>query len=128
MKKKNRIKRIGFVPLLVTLMVLPFIIGASSVHAATKVKLEILSPQGAATKVQIKCAKRLDTLEGKTVALHWNGKPGAEYLLAEIKDQLTAKYRNIKFVEWPKGTAWKDDVKQYMKKYPSDAAVLAVGD
>ncbi len=97
-------------------------------QTAGSVTLEVLSPIGFTTKAQIKCAERLDKLEGKTIALHWNGKPGAQYLLAEIKDQLSAKYTNIEFVEWPKGAAWMKDVKRNMKEYPSDAAILAVGD
>ena len=96
--------------------------------AAASVKLEVLVPSGKADIKPAKLAKRVETLEGKRIAIHWNGKPGAEYLLAEIEDQLKAKYKDAKFYHWPKGTAWRADVEEYIKKQPVDVAVLAVGD
>ncbi len=96
--------------------------------AAAPVKLEVLVPAGKADIKPAKLAKRVETLEGKRIAIHWNGKPGAEYLLAEIEDQLKAKYKDAKFYHWPKGTAWRADVEEYIKKQPVDVAVLAVGD
>lgn len=96
--------------------------------AAALVKLEVLAPTGKADIKPAKLAKRIDTLEGKRIAIHWNGKPGAEYLLAEIEDQLKAKYKNATFYHWPKGTAWRADVEAYIKKQPVDMAILAVGD
>ncbi len=97
-------------------------------EAKAAVKLEVLVPTGKADIKPVKLAKRVDTLEGKRIAIHWNGKPGAEYLLAEIEDQLKAKYKTAKFFHWPKGTAWGADVEQYIKKDPVDVAILAVGD
>ncbi len=118
------------------LLALPILIGLTAVPippreeamAAAPVKLEVLVPSGKADIKPAKLAKRVDTLDGKRIAIHWNGKPGAEYLLAEIEDQLKAKYKNAKFYHWPKGTAWRADVEAYIKKQPVDVAILAVGD
>jgi hypothetical protein len=96
--------------------------------AAAPVKLEVLVPAGEAIIKPAKLAKRVNSLDGKRIAIHWNGKPGAEYLLAEIEDQLKAKYPNAKFYQWPKGAAWKADVEEFIKKQPVDVAILAVGD
>ena len=54
--------------------------------AKESVQLEVLVPTGEAKIKPAKLAKRLDSLDGKKIAIHWNGKPGAEYLLAEIED------------------------------------------
>ncbi len=114
-------------PILIGLIIMPVLLKKEAA-AAAPVKLEVLVPSGKADIKPAKLAKRVDTLEGKRIAIHWNGKPGAEYLLAEIEDQLKAKYKNAKFYHWPKGTAWKADVEVYIKKQPVDVAVLAVGD
>ncbi len=121
---------------LMGLLALPIIVGSIAMPiplmeeamAAAPVRLEVLVPSGKADIKPAKLAKRIDTLEGKRIAIHWNGKPGAEYLLAEIEDQLKAKYKNAKFYHWPKGTAWRADVEGFIKKQPVDVAVLAVGD
>ncbi len=114
-------------PILIGLIIMPVLMMRESAVAAS-VKLEVLVPSGKADIKPAKLAKRVDTLEGKRIAIHWNGKPGAEYLLAEIEDQLKVKYKNAKFYHWPKGTAWRADVEAYIKKQPVDVAVLAVGD
>jgi hypothetical protein len=113
--------------ILIGLMIMPIPL-VEEAMAAAPVRLEVLVPSGKADIKPAKLAKRVDTLDGKRIAIHWNGKPGAEYLLAEIEDQLKAKYKNAKFYHWPKGTAWRADVEAFIKKQPVDVAVLAVGD
>ena len=126
MRKKGFIG-VLILPLLVGFMI-PVMPLMKEAAAAPSVRLEVLVPTGKANIKPAKLAKRVDTLDGKRIAIHWNGKPGAEYLLAEIEDQLKAKYKNATFYQWPKGTAWKADVEEYIKKQPVDAAILAVGD
>ncbi len=118
----------GMLSMLLVLMTVPALPLVKQAIAATPVKLEVLVPAGEAKIKPAKLAKRVDTLEGKRIAIHWNGKPGAEFLLAEIEDQLKAKYPKATFYHWPKGTAWKSDVEEFIKKQPVDAAILAVGD
>jgi len=115
-------------PIILGLLTVPIFSWVKKAMAANSVKLEVLVPVGKAEIKPGKFGARLNTLEGKRIALHWNGKPGGEYLLAEIEQQLAAKYKNIKFFQWPKGTAWGPDVEQYIKKQPVDGAILSVGD
>jgi hypothetical protein len=44
-------------------------------------------------------AKRPETLEGKTVALYWNGKQNGLDALTRAKATLTARYDDIRFIE-----------------------------
>ena len=45
-------------------------------------------------------AKRLDTLEGKTIALYWNGKQNGLDALARAKEVLSQRYNNtIRFID-----------------------------
>ena len=129
MRKKGFIG-IWVLPILFGLIlpVFPLLKETAAAAAAAPVKLEVLVPTGKANIKPAKLAKRVDTLDGKRIAIHWNGKPGAEFLLAEIEDQLKAKYKNATFYQWPKGTAWKADVEGFIKKQPVDVAILAVGD
>lgn len=98
---------------------------AMPANAAT---LEVLVPTGKADIKPADLAKRVDSLDGKRIALHWNAKPGGEFLLAEVEAQLKAKYKDITIYRWPDGTAWKSDVQGFIKKQPVDVAILSVGD
>ena len=126
--RKKGIVGVGLLSLLLILMAMPGLAPAKPAITAKPVKLEVLVPAGEAKIKPSQLAKRVDSLAGKRIAIHWNGKPGAEYLLAEIEDQLKAKYPTAIFYQWPKGTARKSDVEEYIKKQPVDAAILAVGD
>jgi hypothetical protein len=44
-------------------------------------------------------ARRLDGLEGKTVALYWNGKQNGLDALARTKENLGSRYRDIRFID-----------------------------
>ncbi len=126
--RKRGIVGVGMLSMLLVLMTMPALPLVKQAIAAAPVKLEVLVPTGEAKIKPAKLAQRVDSLDGKRIAIHWNGKPGAEYLLAEIEDQLKAKYPQATFYQWPKGTAWKADVQQFIKKQPVDVAILAVGD
>ncbi len=125
--RKEIVLGIWALPILIGLIIMPVLLKKEA-KAANQVKLEVLVPAGKAEVKPGKFATRLEALEGKRIALHWNGKPGGEYLLAEIEQQLKAKYKNITFYQWPKGTAWGADVEGFIKKQPVDAAILSVGD
>ena len=44
-------------------------------------------------------AKRKGSLEGKTVALYWNGKQNGTHALDRAKEKLSAQYKGIKFLD-----------------------------
>jgi len=93
-----------------------------------KAFMEVFVPAGKAEIKPLKAVPRPNTLDRKRVALHWNEKPGGEFLLAEIKKQLSAKYKDIVFVEWPKGTVWRADIERFMKEKPADVVIVSMGD
>jgi len=126
--REKGIVGVGILSLLLVLMAMPILAQAKQAITAKPVKMEVYVPAGEAKIKPAKLAKRVVSLDGKRIAIHWNGKPGAEYLLAEIEDQLRAKYPTAIFYQWPKGTAWKSDVEGFIKMQPVDAAILAVGD
>jgi hypothetical protein len=117
-----------WVSLMLLALVSPLMPLQKQAISAGQVKLEVLVPTGKADIKPAKLAKRVDSLDGKRIALHWNAKPGGEYLLAEIEAQLRSRYKNATFYRWPQGTAWKADVEKYIKDQPVDVAILSVGD
>jgi hypothetical protein len=126
---KRGVVGVWILSIFLVLITMPVLFSVKQATAATApVKLEVLVPAGEAKIKPAKLAKRVDSLDGKRIAIHWNGKPGAEFLLAEIEEQLKAKYPKAVFYHWPKGTAWKSDVEGFIKEQPVDAAILAVGD
>ena len=60
---------------------------------------ELINPEGVVTIKPIELAVRLDTLEGKTVALRWNGKPNGDLFLNRIGDLLTEKVKNVRIIK-----------------------------
>lgn len=127
---KKWIAGVGMLFLFLAWVTVPILMLEKQAQAAKPkpVKMEVLLPTGTADIKPAQLAKRVDSLDGKRIALHWNGKPGGEYLLAEVEAQLKAKYKNATIYQWPKGTAWKTDVAQFIKNQPVDVAILSVGD
>ena len=95
---------------------------------AMAVTLEVYVPTAAKDIAPSQLAKRVETLNGMRIAIHWNGKPGGEWLLAEVEDQLKTRFKDFTVYHWPDGTAWKSDVEGFLKKQPVDVAILALGD
>ncbi len=60
---------------------------------------ELLVPEGAVIKAPLKLAPRITSLEGKTVALRWNGKPNGEIMLNKLAELLKEKIPTIKIVK-----------------------------
>ena len=44
-------------------------------------------------------APRPDTLDGKTVALFWNGKPNGDIALEHTRERLAEAYTDVRFVD-----------------------------
>jgi hypothetical protein len=61
---------------------------------------KIVSPVGESTAKMTAMARRLDTLEGKTVALVWNHAFKADVTLPAIAEALKQKYPGIKIVPY----------------------------
>ena len=53
---------------------------------------ELINPTGEIEKVAVEPAKRITALEGKTIALRWNGKNNGDVFLAHLADRLTKQY------------------------------------
>jgi hypothetical protein len=61
---------------------------------------DLVNPEGAARVTSLTPAPRPESLEGKTVGLAWNGKPGGEEALEEIARLLAQRVGNIRFIKY----------------------------
>lgn len=60
---------------------------------------ELVNPAGIIQTASVEPAKRITSLEGKTVALRWNSKHNGDVALDRIAELLTKKYPTIKIVK-----------------------------
>jgi len=88
--------------------------------------IEILSPEGPDRTVKGRLAARLTGLDGVTVALHDNAKPGAETLLRAIGDGLAARGAHLR--RWGKTHAARPTTHVAEMSRAARAAVFALGD
>jgi len=51
----------------------------------------LINPEGVYDIVRVEIASRLTTLDGKTIALRWNGKPGGDIFLDGIAQRLAGE-------------------------------------
>lgn len=91
-------------------------------------ELKVHVPCGVAATKAVRPATRIATLEGKRIALQWNEKQNGQLLLAEVGRQLSARYKNIKLINWPNGYPYKAGFQRLMQEQPADAVVLSLGD
>jgi hypothetical protein len=61
---------------------------------------EVVWPRGKVAVKIVPLAKRLDTLEGKTIGELWNGAYRGNETFPLIREELARRYRGIKFVSW----------------------------
>ncbi len=61
---------------------------------------EVVSPRGKKAVEIIRLAKRLDTLEGKTICELWDWIFRGDQIFPAIEKELTKQYRGIKFVSY----------------------------
>jgi hypothetical protein len=61
---------------------------------------ELVNPEGVARPVWRQPAPRPTSLEGKTVGLAWNGKPGGDIALDEIAALLAQDVRDVRFIKF----------------------------
>ena len=60
---------------------------------------DLVNPAGVIEKVAVAPAKRIGSLEGKTIALRWNGKNNGDVVLDHLAELLTKKYPTAKVVK-----------------------------
>jgi len=63
-------------------------------------RIEVLNPVASSAEFKVEPAKRLGTLEGKTIGLYWNMKSGGELALAHIGRRLRERYPSIRLKSW----------------------------
>jgi UDP-N-acetyl-D-mannosaminuronic acid transferase (WecB/TagA/CpsF family) len=67
---------------------------------AQPLRWELVNPEGAARPALLSPARRPTSLEGKTVGLAWNGKPGGVAALEEIAARLAEQVPGVRFVRY----------------------------
>ena len=60
---------------------------------------ELVNPAGVIEKVAVEPAKRITALEGKTIALRWNGKNNGDVVLDRLAELLSKKDPSAKVVK-----------------------------
>jgi hypothetical protein len=60
---------------------------------------DLINPEGVVKIKPMELAPRLASLEGKTVALRWNGKPNGDLFLNRIGELLVEKVKGVKIVK-----------------------------
>ncbi len=75
--------------------------GAATVSAQgpTPIKWKLVNPAGVPVIKPSEMAARITTLEGKTVALYWNGKHNGNNFLNRVAEILTEKVKGVKIVK-----------------------------
>ena len=90
MLKLSRIVALGTVLLL----------GAFSAQAMEKPQeWELVNPSGVIKQAQVAPAKRITSLEGKTIALRWNGKNNGNVVLDRLAELINKSYPSAKVVK-----------------------------
>ena len=90
MLKLSRIVALGTVLLL----------GAFSAQAMEKPQeWELVNPSGVIKLAQVEPAKRITSLDGKTVALRWNSKHNGDVVLDHLAELINKRYPSAKVVK-----------------------------
>lgn len=97
---------------------------------------EVVWPRGKRITQEVHLAKRLDTLDGKTIGFMWNGVFFGDKIFRVIEDELRNRYPRTKFVSFEvfsitrgQGDAAEqiDDYPDKLKQYNCDAVISGVG-
>ena len=93
-----------------------------------KVTLEVLNPRGKIHEVQASSpSPRLRDLNGKTIGLYSNSKPGMDNFYTVFEELLTERYPTIKIVKFKGAFLIRDEDAESLAKQ-ADAFVYGVGD
>jgi len=60
---------------------------------------ELVNPAGVIKTIPIKMAARINTLEGKTIALKWNQKPNGQIFLDRVAELLKEQVPGVRIVK-----------------------------
>ena len=77
----------------------PAVTPPDNISTPSSQKWTLANPEGAYKIEPVKIASRLNSLEGKTIALRWNGKPGGSDFLDGIAERLTKEVPTAKVVK-----------------------------
>ena len=84
---------------------------------------ELINPTGEIEKVAVEPAKRITALEGKTIALRWNGKNNGDLVLDRLAELLAKKvvktYRDMADQNLNKISATQDESMRIVKAVAS---------
>ena len=94
MKHRDFIKHFVMAILMGFLIMPPIAISKEAIQ-----EWELINPEGALSIKAVELASRLNTLEGKTVVLRWNGKPGGDHFLNRVAELLTEKVKDVKIIK-----------------------------
>ena len=76
------------------------LLGAPMAQAAEKAQeWELVNPAGVIKQSAVEPAARINALEGKTIALRWNGKNNGNVVLDHLAELLAKKYPTAKIVK-----------------------------
>lgn len=76
------------------------LLGAPLAQAVEKPQeWELVNPSGVIHQSAVEPAQRITSLEGKTIALRWNGKNNGDVVLDHLADLLSKKYPTAKIVK-----------------------------
>jgi hypothetical protein len=99
------------------------------------IQWELVNPEGAARPVRLSPAPRPVTLEGKTVGLAWNGKPGGNEALDEIATLLSQQVAGIRCIKYwealPESVSQREldaDVIRKMAHFEPDLVIVSQAD
>jgi hypothetical protein len=99
------------------------------------IQWELVNPEGAARPVSLAPAARPATLEGKTIGLAWNGKPGGDEALDEIATLLTQQVAGIRCIKYwealPDSVSQRElgaEVVRAMARYEPDLVIVSQAD
>ncbi len=77
--------------------------GAAPAQAQAPTNWKLVNPEGVVVVKPVEIAPRINTLEGKTVALYWNGKHNGDKNLNRIAELLTQQVKGVNIVKvWEK--------------------------
>jgi hypothetical protein len=96
--RKRYISKVGFIVItvLIGLLALPNLPSAKE----TAREWVLVNPEGAIEKVKpMQLAPRLSSLEGKNIALRWNGKPNGDIFLDRIAELLSKQVPSAKIIK-----------------------------
>ena len=75
------------------------IFAVPSMAAEPIMEWELVNPTGVIKLAQVEPARRITALDGKTVALRWNGKHNGDVVLDRIAELMHQKYPNTRIVK-----------------------------